>query len=59
MRYIVLWRKPAPDNLDWDFYVCEDTEGVERVIDQIKKQGVHQYRTYELGEKFPDLSSEY
>ena len=57
-RYIVLWRKPATV-LDWDFYVAERLEDARRVVANVTAQGANQYRTYVLGDKLPDLSSEF
>lgn len=58
-RHIVLFRKPAPNVLDWDLHVVEHEENIERVIENIKNQGVHQYHTYELGAQLKEFSSEY
>lgn len=59
MRYITTWRKPAPDMLDWDHHVSEDKAEAERVIENIKSRGVHQYHTFELGPQVKELSSAY
>ena len=58
-RYIAIWRNPAPGNLDWDHYVSEDRKEAERVVVTIKIRGVHQFSTYAIGDRLPDLSSEY
>ncbi len=59
-RYITTWRKPPPENiLEWNHHVSEDIEEAKRVVENIKKTGVHQYHTYELGDMLPDLSSTY
>ena len=58
-QYITLWRKPAPDNLDWDFHVSLHLSDAETVVANIKARGVHQYRTYTIGDHIADLSSEY
>ena len=58
-RYITVWRNPAPGNLDWEHYVSEDRKEAERVVENIKAQGVHQFWTYAIGLRLPDLSSEY
>jgi hypothetical protein len=58
-RYIVTWRKPAPNVLDWGHCTCEDLLEVERVIQNLLAQKVHQYHTFELGPQVPSLSSAY
>jgi hypothetical protein len=59
-RYITVWRKATPDNvLDWDHYVSFDLDDVATVVENIKKQGVHQYHTYPIGDVIPEYSSEY
>lgn len=58
-RYITTWRKRAPDSpLDWDHYVSEDEAEAERVVDNLKAQGVWQYNTFKLGERVERLSKE-
>ena len=57
--WIVLWRKPPPNNLDWDFQTAQSLEEAETIIRNIKKLGVHQYRTRPLGDAIRSLSSEY
>lgn len=58
-RYITTWRKPAPDQIDWDFHVSDSLEEVNKVVENILKQGVHQYHTWPIGEMVTELSSEY
>ncbi len=57
-RLITLYRKPAPDMLDWDFHITEPHEDVSRVIDHLVQQGVWQYSTWEIGaEELPEFSA--
>lgn len=59
-RYIALWRCTEPERvLDWEFYVSESMDDAERVVANLLKQGVHQYRTYKLGDRLENLSSAY
>ena len=58
-RYVTTWRKPAPDQLDWDHHVSDSIEEVEKVIANIKQRGVHQYHTWPIGELVTEHSSEY
>ena len=58
-RYLVTWRKPAPDFLDHDYYICEDLREVDKLIKNIKEQGVHQYNTFILGGRLVSKSSTY
>lgn len=59
-RYIVLWRKAEEGKmLEWDFHTCESRDEVDEVVGNLKRRGVHQYATYELGAKLPDCSSAY
>jgi hypothetical protein len=58
-RYITLFRKPAPNQLDWDFYISEDADEMRRVVANIADQGIHQYSTYSLGDRIVDRSSVY
>lgn len=57
MRYITLFRKEA--SLDWDFHVSESISEAEQVEKNIKKRGVRQYSTYELGKQLEHMSSAY
>lgn len=57
-RFIVMWRKPDAV-LDWEFYVAEDRYSARRVVANIVEQGAIQYSTYSLGDKLPELSSEF
>ena len=57
-RIITVWRK-VDSVLDWDFHVSEDATDAARVVENLKKQGVHQYRSYPLGENIAELSSGY
>jgi hypothetical protein len=57
-RFITTWRKPDAV-LDWDHYVSEDRAEVEQVVANIRKQGAIQYHTFPIGDKLPDLSSEF
>lgn len=58
-RYVTTWRKPAPDQFDWDFYVSDSLEQATKVVANILEEGVHQYHTWPIGEMVTDLSSEY
>ena len=58
-RYITVWRKPAPDVLDWDFHTTEVRSEIPALIANLKGRGVHQYHTYPIGDKIADFSSEY
>lgn len=57
-RYITVWRK-RDNPLDWDHYTSEDEREAAIVIDNIKSIGVHQYRTYPIGDKVDRFSSAY
>ena len=50
MRYVTMWRKLAPDFLDWDFHVSADECERDQVIKNITERGVKQYEF--LGESF-------
>jgi hypothetical protein len=59
-RYITLWRKAPPNSvLEWDFYPSDSLDEVEKLVANIKKQGVHQYHTYPIGDMIAEHSSEY
>lgn len=58
-RLITTWRKTGAKVLEWDHHVSETAEEAERVVENIKKQGVHQFHTFKLGAQLPALSSEY
>lgn len=58
-RYITTWRKPGEKILEWDHYVSESIEEAATVVENIKKQGVHQYHTYPIGDMIAEHSSEY
>jgi hypothetical protein len=58
-RYVTTWRKPAPDQFDWNHHVSDSIEEVEKVIANIKQRGVHQYHTWPIGELVTEHSSEY
>lgn len=60
-RYIITWRKtPNMGNvLDWDFYVADGLDEAEKVVDNIKKQGVVQYYTSPIGNKLRQLSCDF
>lgn len=59
-RYIVIWRKPPPGNiLEWDHHPCFDLDEVKEVIKNIKAQGAKQYRSYTLGDRVDEFSSDY
>ena len=57
-RYITAWRR-TDDILKWDHHVSENKRDLEEVIKNITKQGVHQYITFELGDKVLEFSSTY
>lgn len=59
MRYVITWRKEAPNTFDWDHHFADSREEAETVIARLKGRGVHQYGTYPIGERAADLSSEY
>lgn len=48
-RHITLWRKTGEQCLDWDFHVSDFPDELPRLIENLKKRGVVQYTTYELG----------
>ena len=58
-RYITIWRKPAPNILDWDHHISEDIEEVGRVVANLKQQGIRQYSTRPIGERVAEHSSEF
>ena len=58
-RCITVWRKLAPNNLDWDHYVSDSREDAEITIANLRAKGVRQFSTYPIGDRLPDLSSEY
>lgn len=58
-RYVVTWRKPAPDQFDWDHDFCDSIQQVEKIVAILLKDGVHQYSTYPIGDRDPIFSSSY
>lgn len=59
VRYITMWRKTEGEVLDWSHEVTGDQVMAQRLVANLKDQGVHQYHTYKLGAFAADLSSEY
>lgn len=55
-RYITVWRKPAPDSFEWDFYVSQSREEASNVVANIIPRGVKQFTTYPIGEADVELS---
>ena len=58
-KYITVWRKAPPNSFDWDFHVSFNIEDARTVVANIKKEGVHQFHTYKIGDQLPELSSEH
>lgn len=57
-RYIVCWRK-TDHILDWEHHVAFSLDDAQTTVRNIKAQGVRQYYTAPLGDRIPELSSEY
>lgn len=58
-RRIIVYRNPPPNILDWSYYIVEPWDDIDYVIFNMKKQGIHQYSTYDLGPRHDNYSSEY
>lgn len=58
-RFITTWRKPAPDQFDWDYATSDSVEDLDRLLENIKSRGVHQYHTYPIGDMISEKSSSY
>lgn len=57
-KYITVWRKPAPDFLEWDFHVSFHDDELPHVVRNLEKQGVRQFSTYPLSERMAEFSKD-
>jgi len=58
-KFVLTWRKTGEELLDWGLDFFADECDLKRALANLKAQGVHQYATYRLAGRVPELSSEY